>query len=257
MVATLSRPDSQRKIAQRKIAMTWIHLLGFGPAGWGAALLLAACATLLVSVTAFAIGIGFGVIVTWARMSANKFASAGASAFTTIMRSVPDLLVVYLFYFGGSTVLTALYRLADGGTGFVDTNAFLAGAGAVGIVSAAYLAEVFRGAFAAIPRGELEAAVACGMGRLLMFRRIIAPQVLRFAVPGIGNVWQLALKESALVSVTGLVELLRQATIGAGSTYQPFPFYFAAAALYLSMTTLSTQLFIRLETRATRGLRRA
>jgi octopine/nopaline transport system permease protein len=95
------------------------------------------------------------------------------------------------------------------------------------------------------------------MAPLLMFRRIIAPQVLRYAVPGLGNVWQLVLKESALISVTGLIELLRQSQIGSGSTREPFPFYLTAAALYLAITTVSTYGFGRLEARTMRGVRRA
>ena len=118
-------------------------------------------------------------------------------------------------------------------------------------------AEVFRGAFTALSRGELEAARAIGMHRALMFRRIVAPQVLRYAIPGLGNVWQLVLKESALISATGLGELLRQAQIGAGATRQPFTFYLTAAILYLAITTVSTWGFRRAEGHAMRGLRRA
>jgi hypothetical protein len=110
----------------------------------------------------------------------------------------------------------------------VGVNAFAAGAIAVGIISGAYQSEVFRGAFAAIARGELEAARSVGMSRPLLFRRIIVPQALRFAIPGLGNVWQLALKESALISVVGLTEILRQAQVGAGSTRQPFEFFITA-----------------------------
>ena len=102
---------------------------------------------------------------------------------------------------------------------------FAAGALAVGVISGAYQAEVFRAAYLAISRGELEAAVSVGMNRALMFRRIIAPQVLRFALPGLGNLWQVALKDSSLISVTGLTELMRVSQVGAGSTHRPFAFY--------------------------------
>ena len=109
----------------------------------------------------------------------------------------------------------------------------LAGALAVGVISGSYQAEVFRAAYLAIAKGELEAAVSVGMNRWLMFRRIIAPQVLRFALPGLGNLWQVALKDSSLISVTGLTELMRVSQIGAGSTHQPFAFYLGGMALYL------------------------
>jgi len=116
---------------------------------------------------------------------------------------------------------------------------------------------VFRGAFRVVNPGELEAARAVGMGRLLCFRRIIAPLVLRYALPGLGNVWQLVLKESALVSVTGVVELLREAQIGAGSTREPFHFFMSAAALYLVITTLSGWTLRRAERHFARGMRSA
>ncbi len=115
---------------------------------------------------------------------------------------------------------------------------------------------MFRGAYLALSKGELEAARSVGMHRFLMFRRIVAPQVMRFAIPGLGNVWQLILKESALISVSGLVELLRQAQIGAGSTRRPFDFFLTAAVLYLVITSISTFLFQKAETYSMRGVRR-
>jgi octopine/nopaline transport system permease protein len=135
--------------------------------------------------------------------------------------------------------------------------AFVTGALAIGVVSGAYQAEVFRGAYQTLSRGELEAARSVGMHGWLMFRRIVAPQVLRYAIPGLGNVWQLVLKESALISVTGLVELLRQSHIAAGSTRRPFDFYLTAAALYLLITWVSTVFFQKAETHSMRGVRRA
>jgi octopine/nopaline transport system permease protein len=128
---------------------------------------------------------------------------------------------------------------------------------ALGVCNGAYQAEVFRGGWLAIPRGEIEAARAMGMAPATLFRRIAAPQVLRTAIPGLGNCWQLCLKESALIAVTGLVELLRQSQIGAGSTRQPFSFFLAAGLLYLAITAATSWLFGRAERRATRGMRRA
>ncbi|MGQ3030056.1 MAG: ABC transporter permease, partial [Ferrovibrionaceae bacterium] len=179
-----------------------------------------------------------------------------AETYVTVLRGIPDLLVIYLLYFGGSSVLTSVMRWL-GNDGFVGVNAFAAGAIAVGIISAAYQSEVYRGAFGAVAKGEIEAARAVGMGRMLMFRRILAPQILRFAIPGLGNVWQLALKESALISVVGLTEILRQAQVGAGSTRQPFVFFITAALLYLLLSTVSGWGFNRAEAAAMRGVRRA
>lgn len=179
-----------------------------------------------------------------------------ADGYTTVLRSIPDLLVIYLLYFGGSAALSVIGSLF-GAEGFIGVPAFATGVMAIGSVSGAYQAEVFRGAFQTLSKGELEAARSVGMGRWLMFRRIVAPQVLRYAIPGLSNTWQLALKESALISVTGLVELLRQSHIAAGSTRRPFDFYITAAVLYLLITWGSTYLFQRAETHSMRGLRRA
>jgi octopine/nopaline transport system permease protein len=119
---------------------------------------------------------------------------------------VPDLLVIYLLYFGGSTALGTVGGIF-GVQGFIEISPFLTGALAIGVISGAYQGEVYRGAFHAIGKGEIEAGRSVGMGRLLLFRRIIAPQVLRFAIPGLGNCWQLALKETALISVIGLCRI--------------------------------------------------
>jgi octopine/nopaline transport system permease protein len=232
------------------------ELIGFGPNGWGLSLLQATGMTLAVAVCGFLVGALIGTAVAWAKLSRSLIASGLADGYTTVLRGIPDLLVIYLFYFGGSAALGAIAGLF-GGQGFIGVPAFATGALAIGIVSGAYQAEVFRGAYQTLSKGELEAARSVGMHRWLMFRRIIAPQVLRYAIPGLGNVWQLILKESALISVTGLVELLRQSQIGAGSTRRPFDFYLTAAALYLLITWVSTVLFQKAETRSMRGVRRA
>lgn len=236
--------------------LSYFDLVGFGPNGWGFALLTAAGMTLAVAMCGFLAGAVIGTLVAWAKLAGPFAVRAVADGYTTVLRGIPDLLVIYLFYFGGSAALGAIGNLF-GAEGFIGMPAFLTGAIAIGIVSGAYQAEVFRGAFQVLSRGELEAARSVGMNRWLMFRRIIAPQVLRYAIPGLGNTWQLVLKESALISVTGLVELLRQSHIAAGSTRRPFDFYVTAAALYLIITWVSTLLFQKAETRSRRGLRRA
>jgi octopine/nopaline transport system permease protein len=234
----------------------FLTTLGFGPGGWGPAMLTAAAMTIAVAVTGFIFGAMVGVFGAWAKLAGSGPVRAAADVYTTVLRGIPDLLVIYLFYFGSSAVLTPLGRLF-GATGFISLPGFLAGALAIGVVSGAYHTEVFRGAYQSVAKGEIEAALATGMSRPLMFRRIVAPLVLRYALPGLGNVWQLVLKESALISVTGLVEILRQAQIGAGSTRQPFTFFFAAAILYLVISSVSGWLLSRSERHFTRGLRRA
>lgn len=233
--------------------MSIIELVGFGPTGWGPLLLLAALMTLAVTVTALAIGAVFGAAVAAAKLSGNRALAVLGNTYTTVFRAIPELLIIYLVYFGGSSAMTALGK-TFGYDGFLGLPSFAAGALAVGIISGAYQAEVYRGAFLAIAKGELEAAASIGMNRALRFRRIIMPQVLRYAIPGIGNVWQLSVKDSALISVTGLAELMRTSQVAAGSTRQYFLFFMVGGGLYLVLTSLSDRVFIGAERRANRSM---
>lgn len=233
----------------------FLDIISFGPNGWGAALLAGTIMTISIAISGFLIGGVVGIFGAWAKIAGGRTTRAIADGYTTILRGIPDLLVIYLFYFGGSAVLTALGKYF-GAQGFIGLPGFLAGSLAIGITSGAHHTEVFRGAFKAVSKGELEAATACGMSRWLKFHRIIAPLTLRHALPGLGNVWQVVLKESALVSVTGVVELLRQAQIGAGSTGLPFNFFIIAGALYLAISTVSGFLLQASERRFSRGVRR-
>lgn len=222
--------------------MALIDLFGFGPRGWGALLLVGAGMTIIVTLVALAIGAAIGTLVAAAKLSRNWVANLVGEAYTLVFRGVPELLIIYLVYFGGSHAMTQLGALV-GVQGFFGMPSFLAGALAVGIISASYQAEVFRGAYLAVAPGEIEAARSVGMSPMLNLRRVIGPQVLRFALPGLGNVWQLSLKDSALVSVTGLAELMRTTQVAAGSTRQYFAFYILGLVLYLIITGLSNQVF--------------
>lgn len=230
-------------------------VFSFGSGGWGPAMARATLMTLAVAVAGFFVGAVIGAFGAWAKVSGNRTLRTLANGYTTILRGIPDLLVIYLFYFGSSAVLTPIARIF-GANGFFSLPAFLAGALAIGIVSGAYHTEVLRGAYRSVARGEIEAAIAVGMPRWLAFHRIIMPLTLRYALPGLGNIWQLVLKESSLISVTGLVEILRQAQVGAGSTRQPFTFFVAAAILYIIISSFSGWAMQRAENHFTRGLRR-
>lgn len=241
---------------QLSAVSAYLDLMGFAEDGWGLDMLKATGMTLAVAFCGFASGAMFGIVAAAASFSSQRMLRIVADGYSTVLRGIPDLLVIYLFYFGSSAVLTQIGALF-GGQGFVSAPIFIIGALAIGVVSGAYQAEVYRGAVLALPRGEIEAAKAYGMPPHLLFRRIMIPQAARFAIPGIGNVWQLVLKESALISVVGLVELMRQAQIGAGSTRKPFTFFLTAALLYLVITFASGLLFKTAEKRAMRGIRRA
>ena len=227
-----------RRHAKGLTALDDLALLGFGPQGWGRALLGAAGITVAVSGCAFAIGLLIGTLLAWARLAGGPVLRRVADVYGVVLRGVPDLLVIYLFYFGGRQVVAVLARLV-GYPGPVDVSGFVAGALAIGLISAAGQAEVLRGAFNAIPPGTLEAGLVGGMRRWTLFRRVIVPQGMVTALPGLGNQWQSVIKESALVSVTGLVETMRAVTVASGSTDLPFLFYAAGAVIFLVITSLS------------------
>ncbi|WFE75804.1 ABC transporter permease [Roseinatronobacter sp. S2] len=229
-----------------------LYLLGFGPEGWGPALVRAGFMTLAVSLSAFLLGTVLGTLTVWARVSGNMLARRIADVYVVVLRGVPDLLVIFLFYFGGRQVVTYV-GTALGLEGPFDISGFVAGMLAIGMISGAGQSEVLRGAYQAVPKGTLEAGRVVGMTRWQLLRRVTAPQALVTAIPGMGNQWQSVVKESALVSVTGLVEIMRQVSIAAGTTYEHLLFFSAAAVLYLVITTLSDQFFRLLERRTMAG----
>ena len=160
-----------------------------------------------------------------------------------------------IIYFGSAGVLTSIAGWF-GHDRFVDVGPFTAGVVALGLTFGAYATEVFRGAILAVPKGQIEAAHAFGMDRWLTFRRILLPQVWRIALPGLGNLFLVLLKDTSLVSVIGLAELMRSAQIAVGFTKEPFTFYLAAAVLYLAMTVVASLFVLWAERRAARGLPR-
>ncbi len=231
--------------------VSFLVLLGFGADGWGWALIDAAALTLAVSLAAMAIGTVLGAALTAAQASRWPWLARLALIYGLALRGVPELLVVLLLYFGAPGLLAslaALFGLAAPGS----PPAFLTGSLAIGLVSAAYQAEVFRGGLLAVPRGQVEAAMAAGMGPFTRFARVIAPQVLHRVLPPLGNIWQFNLKDSALVSITGLAELMRVSLVAAGSTRRPFVFFAAAMVLYLVLTSASSALFRVVERRGQR-----
>ncbi len=220
-------------------------------------MLLGAVMTLAVAASSYIFGVVLGS--GFAAMKLSRFTALKiiADAYTTVIRGIPELLVIYLVFFGGGAVLRVIARGVFGYGDFIDLPIFITGILCIGLSSGAYSTEVIRGAVLAVPKGQLEAARAVGMSRALRFRRILIPQVARYALPGLGNVWQLTLKETSLISVIGLAEIMRQAAVGAGSTKEPFTFYLTAFVLYLGLTSISNRGFLRAETWANRGVRRA
>ena len=229
-----------------------MELLAFGDTGWGDELFRATLMTIAVSITAMIIGFSFAAIFTPLKLSKNKFLNLLANSYTTVIRGVPELLVIYLFFFGGTGAVMYVASIF-GYNEYIEINAFVTGAFAIGIISGAYSTEVFRGAVQSIDKGQFEAANVLGLGKFGKFFKIILPQTLRLAIPNLSNVWQITLKDTSLISVTGLVEIMRQSYIAAGSTRDPLFFYSFAAVLYLLLTFLSMKLINRLEIKYSKG----
>ena len=229
-----------------------MELLAFGDTGWGDELFRATLMTIAVSITAMLIGFSFAAIFTPLKLSKFKSLNLIANTYTTVIRGVPELLVIYLFFFGGSGAIMFVASIF-GYNEYIEINAFVTGSFAIGIISGAYSTEVFRGAIQSIDKGQFEAAKVLGFSKFKQFYKIMLPQMLRLAIPNLSNVWQITLKDTSLISVTGLVEIMRQSYIAAGSTRDPLFFYSFAAVLYLLLTFLSMKLINKLEVKYSRG----
>ena len=229
-----------------------MELLSFGKTGWGDELLIATMMTIAVSITAMIIGFLFALIFTPLKLSKSKFLNLIGNSYTTVIRGVPELLVIYLFFFGGSGAVMYVASIF-GYNEYIEINAFITGSFAIGIISGAYSTEVFRGAIQSIDKGQFEASKVLGLKKPVHFFKVIMPQMLRLAIPNLSNVWQITLKDTSLISVTGLVEIMRQSYIAAGSTRDPLFFYSFAAVLYLLLTFLSMKLINKLEVKYSRG----
>ena len=229
-----------------------MELLAFGDTGWGDELFYATLMTLAVSITAMLIGFLFALIFTPLKLSKHKSLNLIGNFYTTVIRGVPELLVIYLFFFGGSGAIMFVASMF-GYNDYIEINAFITGAFAIGIISGAYSTEVFRGAILSIDKGQFEASKVLGIKKHIQFYKVVLPQMLRLAIPNLSNVWQITLKDTSLISVTGLVEIMRQSYIAAGSTRDPLFFYSFAAILYLLLTYFSMKLINRLEIKYSRG----
>lgn len=220
--------------------------------GFGHLLLSGAWITIQLAVCSLFVGLLFGIIGASAKLSSSKTANLLGNSYTLFVRGMPELLLVLTIYFGSSAVLMAIASLF-GYDEYIELSPFVAGVTALSIAFGAYATEVFRSAMQEIPKGQREAAVALGMSRFQTFRRITLPQVWRLALPGLGNLFLVLLKDTALVSVIGLNELMRQASVAVGNTKEPFTFYFAAAMVYLLMTSISMAGLHLLERKANQG----
>lgn len=212
--------------------------------------------TILVGLSSMGVAIVLGLFGAWGKLCRNPLANMLTGLYTTVIRGVPELVLILLVFYGVPTLIMDF-------TGFlgheliIDFNPFISGVCTIGFIYGAFSTEVFRGAFMAVPKGQLEAARAMGMPPVLAFRRVLLPQVWRFALPGLGNVWMVLIKATALISVIQLPELMRNSEIAARATHMPFTVFFAASLIYLAITVLSMYAQHKAEVWANRGVRKA
>lgn len=221
--------------------------------GYLPAILQGLLSTLAVATVSLVVACAFGLAGAVAKLYGGKGLRITAEVYTTLIRGLPELVLMLFVFYGGQIVLNALVEALGWQT--IDVPPFVAGTLTIGFVFGAYLTETFRGAILAIPRGQVDAALACGLSRGQTIRRIVLPQMVRHAIPGFSNNWLVMVKATALVSIIGLDDMVHRANMAASATREPFTFYAAIALLYLAITTVSIWLLALLEKRYSLGVR--
>ena len=191
-----------------------------------------------------------------AKLASNPVSNRLASAYTTLVRGVPDLVLMMMLFYGGQQIVNDLGTVT-GWWDYLEIDQFIAGIGSIGFVFGAYMTETFRGAILAIPRGQIEAGISCGMTNLTIFRRITWPQMVRHALPSFTNNWLVLIKATALVSVIGLHDVVWNASTAGRSVREPFTFMFAVLLIYLALTAISDIGLRWLDRRYSAGVRPA
>ena len=219
-----------------------INLNGYGPS-----IMKGAVLTMEVAFLSLAISLAMGMIGASAKLSSNPVPRMLATAYTTVIRGVPDFVLMMLLFFGGQVWINDLTDWINqryDTSYFINVDPFIAGIIAIGFIYGAYMSETFRGAFLAVERGQIEAGKAYGFSRWHIFRRIMFPQMMRHALPGLGNNWQVLLKTTALVSIIGLEDMVARANEASRAVHSPFKFFIPVAAIYLALTA-GSEIFIR------------
>ena len=219
------------------------------------AILQGSVLTVGVSLCALMVSIVLGLAGAAAKLSGRPVLVAVATVYTTVIRGIPELVLMLLVFYGGTIGLNNLIE-ALGSDHYIDVDPFTAGVLTIGFIYGAFMTETFRGAILAIPKGQMEAAWAFGMERMQTFLRITAPQMVRYALPGFTNNWLVLIKATALVSLIGLQEMTYLAKQASAATRSPFEFFLFTAALFLIYTTLSLVLLRKLNARFSLGTKR-
>lgn len=219
------------------------------------AILQGSVLTVGVSLLALLVSVVLGMIGAVAKLSGRPILVGIANLYTTVIRGVPDLVVMLLVFYGGTIGINYLLE-SMGSNRTIDINPFLAGVLTLGFIYGAYMAETFRGAILSIPKGQMEAGWAFGMGRVQTFLRITAPQMVRYALPGFTNNWLVLIKSTALVSLIGLKEMTYISKQASAATRSPFAFFLFSAALFLVYTSISLYALRKLNARYSLGAKR-
>jgi len=231
--------------------MSWFSLL-FGPTGWGPLLLKGTVITVLLSFTTVPFGFGGGLLLAVLKLSKNRAVRIACDAYTTFFRGIPDLLSLFIVYFGLQSLLNMSAQFFGDGWR-IEMNAFVAGVIALSVVVAAYSSEVWVASLKAVPAGQSEAAKSLGLHPKQVFFLIVLPQLGRVALPGLGNIWTILVKDTSLISTLAVMDLLRASSEASRATTRPLLFYSAAAAIYLIFSIVSGVGQAYLERRSNQG----
>ena len=220
--------------------METLGLLGFGPAGWGDEILAGVGVTIALALATLPVGLTIGFFVALAKQSDEPSMRLAANIYTTIFRGLPELLTLFIVFYGAQIGIQMAYAAIFGSERVIEVNAFVSGMIALGVVFSSYSSEVFLSAFRAIPKGQYEGGWAIGLTSWHTMRLVVFPQLIKIALPGLANLWLILLKDTALVSAVGLADILRQTGVAARVTKHAFLFFGVAALIYLLLAIISS-----------------
>lgn len=231
-----------------------LALLAWGSDGWGDELARGTLVTISLALATLPVGLTIGFFIALGKQSKDPLIRLAAEIYTTVFRGLPELLTLFLVYYGAQFGLSAIAKLLTGQS--FEINPFLAGMVALGVVLSSYSSETFLSAFRGIPLGQYEGAYSVGLTRGQTLRMVILPQLIRLALPGLSNLWLNLMKDTALVSVITLNDLLRETVIAVGATKQPFFFYGVACLIFLALSMISSIGIWRIHVWSSKGYRR-
>ncbi len=220
--------------------METLGLLGFGPTGWGDEILAGVGVTIALALATLPVGLTIGFFVALAKQSNEPSMRLAANIYTTIFRGLPELLTLFIVFYGAQIGIQMAYAAIFGSERVIEVNAFVSGMIALGVVFSSYSSEVFLSAFRAIPKGQYEGGWAIGLTSWHTMRLVVFPQLIKIALPGLANLWLILLKDTALVSAVGLADILRQTGVAARVTKHAFLFFGVAALIYLLLAIISS-----------------